>query len=524
MASSAYFGPRPTLDTIYRGIGIPSRDIRSCIKMVADSIQVPIDEAEDRIIQSFAAFDTQCIQQSARHNMKLHPHQEAMVRHMMYYRGGIAAFKVGVGKTLTAAMTIHCCLGVARSIGRPDIQVHIVTPVSLVDNMKKEMKAIGTNPKAKNIHFHSFASYAKKYTNGTLDTHNSILVVDEAHELRTDYRNEFASFSIGSKKNSRAEMFINSAKRAWRVLLLTATPIHAHDHNILNLIAMVNGTDPMTKYEFDKVMQDQVLFENAFGNRIMWQDSNKRMFPKIIEHDIEIEMPEQFFIQYNRIENKIYPKSFVYKKSKRDALYSRMRRATACIMPNPRIEFIIAKIKQTNEQSIIYSDYLSAGVDLITKRLDEEEISYVKIVGATKQIDRQLLVDQYNKGYVKVLVLGKAGGVGLDTKNTRHFFTIEDGWVWNDKVQARGRGARYKSHHGLPKNQRVMNVWNIIVVKPSQSMQNEYILKNRLYASTEKWAELTVDQYLKDRSLQIYKDEIVPLEKKLRKVGIAKKK
>ena len=40
--------------------------------------------------------------------------------------------------------------------------------------------------------------------------------------------------------------------------------------------------------------------------------------------------------------------------------------------------------------------------------------------------------------------------------------------VWNDAVlrQIIGRAVRYKSHHHLPKKDRVVNVWKMILVEP----------------------------------------------------------
>src|SRR5437868_5419575 len=79
-----------------------------------------------------------CIEQSS---LPLKEHQIRVVNHIRNHRGLIVSHVVGSGKTLTAVTATQCYLE-----DNPNGEVLIVTPVSLQDNFKKEMRAYGVDP------------------------------------------------------------------------------------------------------------------------------------------------------------------------------------------------------------------------------------------------------------------------------------------------------------------------------------------------------------------------------------------
>ena len=56
------------------------------------------------------------------------------------------------------------------------------------------------------------------------------------------------------------------------------------------------------------------------------------------------------------------------------------------------------------------------------------------------------IVNNYNEGKYKVLLLSSAGSESLDLKNTRQIHIMEPYWNEGKIIQVIGRAIRYKSH------------------------------------------------------------------------------
>lgn len=130
----------------------------------------------------------------------------------------------------------------------------------------------------------------------------------------------------------------------------------------------------------------------------------------------------------------------------------------------PKLVSILKKVKNGPKPSIIYSNWLSSGIEPMEKLLDTHNIKYSSFTGQLSDTKKKKAVDQYNNGELDVLLLSSSGGEGLDLKNTRQIHIMEPHWNSAKIDQVVGRGIRYKSHESLPVSQRKVGVYYWISV------------------------------------------------------------
>lgn len=397
--------------------------------------------------------DGDCISRSL---LSLQPHQKTIVEYLTKNRGIIASFATGTGKTLTAVTASQCYLQ-----ANPTNKVIVVTPKSLVDNFKKEIRNYGADPDDERYEFLTIRRFATKYKNGCAN--NIFLIIDEAHNLRTAYN------TTEKKKNKKdavcnAKSAVICAKSADKVLLLTATPLYNDPYDLVNLIAMVDGTDPITKAKFVNMKPKELC--HYFKNKIMFfQNPKTEDFPTRYEHTKRIKMNADYYKKYRAIELR---EDHLFTTSNPFIFLTGVRQATNGLNPCQKCSFAIEKIKE-GQKTVVYSAFKTYGVKKLQNMLKEEPkpIKYVEITGEMSLKDRAKAVKKYNSGKVKVFFITKAGGEGLDLKGTRNVILLEKSWNRPNEEQIIGRADRYKSHSHLPEKERRVDVYHLIISKPS---------------------------------------------------------
>lgn len=403
------------------------------------SKQDEIDDS-DPIIQKAG----NCIERS---NLKLKKHQKILVDFLRNNRGIIAAFDVGTGKTLTAVTASQCFLD-----STPKGKVIVVTPVSLQDNFKKEIRAYGADPNDNRYEFYTIAKFATTFNTKEFPK-NTFLIIDEAHNLRT----------LGKSKSkvSRAQTAIKCAKIAVKVLLLTATPTFNGPQDMINLAAMVKGEDALSTYKFDTMTPMEQC--NYFRDTIMFFENPKTDdYPTVREHNERIVMSPEFYRKYRNVE---VGKDELWTDKSPFMFLTGVRISTDNIDPSQKCEWTINKIKE-GQKTVVFSAFVTAGVKKLQGMLVSTGIKYVEITGKTSKEDRTLAVNKYNNDKAQVFFITKAGGEGLDLKGTRNVILLEKSWNRPTEEQIIGRAARYKSHTHLPKDQHFVDVYHLIITKP----------------------------------------------------------
>lgn len=384
-----------------------------------------------------------CIERS---NIKLHPHQKLLVKHLQNHRGIIAGFEVGTGKTLTAVTASQCFLD-----AHPKGKVIVVTPKSLQENFKKELAAYGAKLSSKRYEVTTVGKFCNKYENGIKSTalRPIMLIVDEAHELR-------------STKSKRAKIVVLCASQVAKVLLLTGTLTYNDPVDVLPLVSMVHGTPVSTSK--DKFYKMSTQEKCAFLKDVIMFYKNPKSadYPTVREHHVDVPMTKEYYKAYRRIETEKDP---LFTVGNPFRFLTGVRMATNGIHPYPKKDWAIKKILE-GQKTVIYSSFLTHGVDLIKEDLKKHGIKYAEITGKKSADSRDRSVKRYNDDKVKVMIISKAGGLGLDLKGTRNIILLEKTWNKPNEDQVIGRAARYKSHAHLKEKDRFVDVYHLKLVKP----------------------------------------------------------
>ncbi len=451
--------------------------------------------------KSYISKDKNCKLQSSTlslpDSIELQKHQLRVAETLRKQRGVIAYHGLGSGKTLTG-------INVAEEYGGATV----VVPAALRENFKKELD----KAEAKGQYdIYSFEEFSKKKP--SLD--GKLLIVDEAHRLK-------------NSATKKTQALLDAGKGAEKVLLLTGTPIQNKPHEIAPLINLVTGenTLPLSESTFnakylDKVTTKPNWFETIFqqapiikvnqpknledyynktSKYIDYYVPTQEGFPTVTEHTVEVPMSKQQELLYKSWQEKL-PPHLQYKiknslppdvKDKKDLnVFINASRQTANsgrrfngdTEPSPKVKEVVKRIKNTRGQSLVYSNYIKSGIDGITEELDKNKVKYAVFTGAIKDKERKKMVEDYNQGKVKVLIVSSAGGEGLDLKGTRQVHILEPHWNEAKIQQVVGRAARYKSHAHLPPEKQNVNVYKYI---------STFSDKNSWFGTKE----LTVDEYL----------------------------
>jgi superfamily II DNA/RNA helicase len=133
---------------------------------------------------------------------------------------------------------------------------------------------------------------------------------------------------------------------------------------------------------------------------------------------------------------------------------------------SPKVPWVMAKIVENRLQTVVFSSFLDSGINQVAKLLTKAKIPFGVVSGKVPAKERSETVKRYNAGELMVLLISKAGGEGLDLKNTRQVILLEPTWNKATMQQVIGRAVRYMSHASLPADQRVVDVWVLVLRKP----------------------------------------------------------
>ena len=411
-----------------------------------------------KVIPSKISSKKPCIERS---KLTLKQHQIRVIEHLKKHRGIIAAHAVGSGKTLTAVTASQCYLD-----ENPKGEVIIVTPVSLQENMKKEMRAYGFDPdKDPRYKFFTIHKFSTTYKNKTCK--NAMLIIDEAHELRTEIPGEKKKKDTQEDSTkvriSRAAVAVKCASTANKVLLLTATAVYNRPQDLANLVAMVKGIDPPGKTEFQKILDDPTDFRDFFSCVLSFYDTPKdENYPLFEEHYEEIEMTPDYYKEYRAVEEQ---NSHLFDQKNPFRFLTGVRQASNALVECMKCDNVLLRAKE-GKKMVIYSAFVTYGVRKVQEMFDENNIKYVEVTGSMKKSDRDKAVLDYNANKVNIMFITKAGGQGLDLKGTRYIIIMESAWNKATEHQVFGRAVRYKSHTHLPKSEQRVDAYHLLIVKP----------------------------------------------------------
>jgi len=419
-----------------------------------------------------------CLARSKRTPFK---YQERVVEHFKKHRGLIAVHSVGSGKTMTAVLASQCYLD-----DHPQGRVVVVSPTSLIANFKKEMLSFGDLRHKDKYEFFSFQGFFYKYKDHPRQCRDHFLIIDEAHNLRTEYSKSKKS---GKEKGKFTQIITKCAEKADQVLLLTATPLINKKEDIAPLLNMVRNNptldNAITKRLIKKDQDNYV--ENAGMCKFSFYEREKANsdYPRTINEDVFLVMKPQFHTMYGKVERELMDDDIMRtfgEESRLKPFFNGIRRAVnilsglpeADMLKSEKIRWIVDNLRTNqHKKTVIFSHFLDAGVEAIQKKLKKEfpDLRVEHITGSQTKKRRAEIVALYNNDEVDVLFISKAGGEGLDLKGTRQMILMESGWNENTERQVIGRGVRFKSHSHLPQDEQNVVIYRLYHVKGDENVE-----------------------------------------------------
>ncbi|CAK0755675.1 hypothetical protein CCP3SC5AM1_2130002 [Gammaproteobacteria bacterium] len=416
--------------------------------------------------------------------LPLKEHQKRVVRKMQdpTLSGLVVAHNVGTGKSLSG-------IAAAKALGMP---TNVIVPAALQENYNKEFrKWLGRVPRNVNV------VSQQRLANSNLDTKmlpNSLDIIDESQAARNPDSN-----LLNALTRSKAK------KR----MLLSGTPLVNGPHNLGTLVNLAANKPllPTDKTEFAKQYIQENQVEPSFFGKLMgvapgidYELKNRRKLKKILDRyvdyqpsitegyptvnysDVKVPMGDHQMNLYKtmlgaapwhvryRIRHNLPPqkggldsmKAFLTgPRQASNSNYGFTTKSDELEAPKIDAAFNFFKdqlAKDPNYKAVVYNNFIQGGIDPYKKRLEEAKIPYGEFSGRVSPREREQAVRDYNLGKLKALLITQAGSEGIDLKKT--FLTqVLTPHFQNARIQqVIGRGARYKSHEGLPPDKQKMLV------------------------------------------------------------------
>lgn len=383
-----------------------------------------------------------------------------------YQFGGILADEMGLGKTIQT---------IAFLLSNKDKKSIVITPTALIYNWKNELEKFAPTLKVGLLH-------AAKSERGkildNIDNYDVILTTYTTYKNDIDkYKNiNFDYCIIDEAQNIKnPDAIITKAIKnvnAKVKFALTGTPI---ENNLMELWSIFDFIMPGYLYNKSKFKS---IFVNNDKNIIELKNLIKPFILRRTKKEVITELPdkiEQKIIIDLEKEHKRAYKGYVnlitrkIKENNQDniTVFSYLTKLRQlCLSPelmvknyqgkNSKLDVLINIINDSSDEKILVFSQFTKVLEVIGKRLNEENISYSYLDGKTSAKDRVKLVEEFNTNNNKVFLISlKAGGTGLNLTSANivvHF----DPW-WNPAVEDQ---ASDRAHRIGQKN--VVNVIKLI--------------------------------------------------------------
>ena len=383
-----------------------------------------------------------------------------------YQFGGILADEMGLGKTIQT---------IAFLLSNKDKKSIVITPTALIYNWKNELEKFAPTLKVGLLHA---AKSEREKILDNIDNYDVILTTYTTYKNDIDkYKNiNFDYCIIDEAQNIKnPDAIITKAIKnvnAKVKFALTGTPI---ENNLMELWSIFDFIMPGYLYNKSKFKS---IFVNNDKNIIELKNLIKPFILRRTKKEVITELPdkiEQKIIIDLEKEHKRAYKGYVnlitrkIKENNQDniTVFSYLTKLRQlCLSPelmvknyqgkNSKLDVLINIINDSSDEKILVFSQFTKVLEVIGKRLNEENILYSYLDGKTSAKDRVKLVEEFNTNNNKVFLISlKAGGTGLNLTSANivvHF----DPW-WNPAIEDQ---ASDRAHRIGQKN--VVNVIKLI--------------------------------------------------------------
>ena len=409
---------------------------------------------------------------------KINPHQRIVAEFMRdtQQKGLVVVHKVGSGKTLTGLVSAQCLLSL-----KDKLEVVVLTPKSVVEQFNNELNELNLSSTiSSRINVYPHATWLRRFEEGFESAENKVLIVDEAHKFKGANK---INKNTGKESSKYARLLSEAAKKSFKIILLTATPLENNIKETMNYVSIVNGRNLREEYKkYRSLFKVKTKILGDFSDYLkcnfsVYDQIQKEHFPRRVEHFVKLKMTKEYNDKYLLAELNVsdpsIDKLFYNKKKKKIPnlmkFHNGIRRAVNNIsITSPKITWTVDKVKEivaNKGKIVIYSTWLKFGIDLIAEKLRKLGIDYAIVSGAATKEDRMNIVKNYNDNKVPVMLITSAGAEGLDLKETSAIVILEPFWHQSRIEQVIGRGVRYKSHANLPEDKRYVDIYHLLLEK-----------------------------------------------------------
>lgn len=441
--------------------------------------------------------------------ISLQPHQQRVVdrarsgqNRLLLYHG------LGSGKSLSS-------IAAAEALGG---DYAVVAPASLRQNFDKELKKFttGSDP---DVLSYTGVALGKKPKRKPRS-----LVFDEVQRLI----NENSASTVRS---------LRLANEAQNVFLLSGTPIVNNPTDLAPLLSMLHGkVIPKKKFEEmfigDKIVKPGVLgrlrgvkpgvvstiknegrLRSMLRGHVDYQPGRTPDGVRVDEKIVTVPMSaKQQAIQralYDKLPpewrwkfNKEFPLSPEELRSLTSFLvgYRQIglstlpfrgdRDALKAFADSAKLQKAYADLRETldsdpRKKAIIYSNFIGAGIEPYAAKLKEDSVPYGVFHGGVPLAERKRVLDEFDAGKLRALLLGPAAAEGISTKGTSLIQLLDPHWHESRTSQARGRGLRFDSHLGLEDELKNVAVRHYLSTSQEPSALTKIIGKKRVRTGDE---------------------------------------
>ena len=425
-------------------------------------------------------------------NIKIFPHQKKVVDFIKKdtNRGVLVFHSVGSGKTVTALLSAKELLKMY-----PDKNVVIATPASLVTNFSKEMEKLKdfSDIFSKRLAVFSYQRLNNILAKGESMCKNNIFIIDEAHNIN------------GGGETYKS--FFRCAKKAFKVILLTGTPVKNNPGEIAKQLSLLEGTQVSSR-TIDNItnignpVERRKIMDMFFKCKISYfKTTDKENYPLVKEHVVNFEMTIDYYKAYYLIQQNVKRDipDFLANTKNLIIFLNGIRRASNTLSePSEKIKWIANKIVEDlaqNKKILIYSNWISAGIKIIRDLLQKAGIPFSEVSGGMSREVKDKNIKDFNTLKTKILLISSSGAEGLNLKEVRSVIVMEPHWNKTRTDQVIGRASRYMSHSKLPLKDRHVDVYHLIITKPREFKVQAEDVKHLIKGVSKDYKKLDSGMY-----------------------------
>lgn len=408
--------------------------------------------------------------------VELQDHQQRVLDKLDAQDALLVYHGLGSGKTLTA-------LSAAAKFKGP---LNVVGPASLKFNFEKEKAKHKLSPRVDTYTYNKPPEEVQA---------NALLAFDEAHRMGR----------LSSKRSHLPDEL-----RGRKTLYLTGTPIRNTPDELIPLMRGLGIDIPRDPKGFSEryITYDTVnpsIMERLRGvkpgaiaraqninelkgmlkGKVDYHAPSSEGYPSVNDEDIRVEMTprqeEAYLMALNedpslryKIQHGMAPSKTESKRL--NAFMTATRQISnipggynlsAGLSDAPKLQRAAEEIQKRidtdpNYRGVTYSNYLGHGIDPMSQLLEARGIPSAQFTGRINAKEKERIVNDYNEGKIKQLLISGAGGEGLDLKGTKLMQLLEPHWNDPQLEQVKGRAIRYQSHAHLPEEERRVDVQRYI--------------------------------------------------------------